>query len=359
MDFDGLPLVMGWELTLSCNLRCRHCGSSAGSARRRELSLVEALDICEQFPALLVQEVDFTGGEPLLNPNWSRIASRLTALGINTKIITNGLAITPRAVAEMQDVGIAGVGFSLDGVEATHDAIRGQAGVYRRLIAGMERVLNAGLAVTVITTITALNAQELPALLELLRALGVSRWQLQPLFPLGRGRDACDLRFREAEFAALKPLVQAWAYRPDETGVLVTPADSLGYLPADEAPAGVMWHGCPAGRVSCGITSDGKVKGCLSLPDEVIEGDLRERDLWDIWFDPFAFPYTRGFCVDALGPNCRGCDLGEICRGGCSAMSYGSTGAFHNDPFCFHGWSRRNPGSSSSMAPGERYCCIP
>jgi hypothetical protein len=37
-----------------------------------------------------------------------------------------------------------------------------------------------------------------------------------------------------------------------------------------------------SGLVSAGITSDGKLKGCLSLPDEFIEGDLRTRSLWDI-----------------------------------------------------------------------------
>jgi radical SAM protein with 4Fe4S-binding SPASM domain len=146
-----------------------------------------------------------------------------------------------------------------------------------------------------------------------------------------------------AQYLALKEPVQAWAYREEVLGIYVTPADSLGYFSEVEAPGGVTWHGCPAGRISCGITSDGKVKGCLSLPDHLIEGDLREKDLWSIWFAPGAFVYTRDFTPKCLGANCRGCELGEMCRGGCSAMSFGSTGAFHNDPYCFHSLARRNP----------------
>ena len=66
MGFEGFPFIVGWELTLACNLQCSHCASSAGVARQNEMELDEALAICAQFPALLVKEVDFTGGNPCL-----------------------------------------------------------------------------------------------------------------------------------------------------------------------------------------------------------------------------------------------------------------------------------------------------
>ena len=55
MSFEGFPFVVGWELTLCCNLRCAHCGSSAGYARGDELTLEESLGLCDQMPELLVQ----------------------------------------------------------------------------------------------------------------------------------------------------------------------------------------------------------------------------------------------------------------------------------------------------------------
>ena len=64
MSFESFPFIIGWELTLLCNFRCRHCGSSAGTARQNELSTEEALALCNQFTDLLVQEVDFTGANP-------------------------------------------------------------------------------------------------------------------------------------------------------------------------------------------------------------------------------------------------------------------------------------------------------
>jgi radical SAM protein with 4Fe4S-binding SPASM domain len=341
MGYEGFPLAIAWELTLACNLRCRHCGSAAGLPRADELTLKEALAICEQLPALLVREVDFTGGEPLVRSDWPQIAARLAELGIKSQIITNGLLMSAEVVAQMQDVGIAAVGFSVDGLEATHDHIRAHPGLFRRVLAGIAQTAAAGIPVAVITTVNALNVGELPALFELLRAAGVGRWQLQPLFPLGRGQEAADLRFSEQGYQKLGAFVQEWTPKTAGDGFKIELGDSYGYFTAYDTRT-LPWRGCPAGLAALGITSDGKIKGCLSLPDEIVEGDLRQRELWDIWFDPRSFAYTRGFSLEALGPNCLSCDGAEICRGGCSAMSYGSTGRFHNDPCCFYGIAKRS-----------------
>lgn len=357
MAFEGFPVVIGWELTLACNLRCRHCGSSAGPARRKELTLKESLALCEQFPALLVQEVDFTGGEPLLCPHWAQLARRLGELGICVKMLTNGLALAPGMLKEMKEVGIAGVGVSLDGLEVTHDYIRGHLGLFRRVLAGIEAIQRAGLPVTVITTVNALNVEELPSLLELLKSIGIRQWQIQPIFPLGRGLDCPELRLAEQDYLKLGAFAREWRPKAAQMGVDIEPADSFGYFTAfdDRQPP---WRGCPAGLFSCGITSDGRVKGCLSLPDDVVEGDLRQDDLWDIWFSSGSFVYTRGFRKEELGPSCHSCERAEQCRGGCSAMSYGTTGCFHNDPYCFYGIGRRraaqffvDPADNGAAAP--------
>lgn len=342
MGFDGFPFAVAWELTLACNLRCRHCGSAAGSARAGELSPSEALAVCDQLPALLVQEVDFTGGEPLMRDDWPAIAARLVRLGIRSQVITNGLRLTAEVAGVMKGVGIGAVGVSIDGLQATHDDIRACPGLFRQALDGIRYVLAEGIPVTVITTVNARNVTELPALLEQLREAGVRRWQLQPIFPLGRSRAFADLLLDDESYLELGRFVRQWRRVAERLGVRVELADSYGYF-TDLDPRDAPWRSCPAGLVTVGITSTGKVKGCLSLPDEFVEGDLRERDLWDIWFDSEAFAYTRGFSTPALGPHCEGCDQAEICRGGCSAMSYGSSRRFHDNPYCFYGIARRHP----------------
>lgn len=140
MAFEGFPLVVGWELTLACNLRCGHCASSAGMPRPNELNVDEAIDLCDQFPPLLVQEVDFTGGEPLLRADWPKIAARLREHNIPARMVTNGLLLEQN-VPLLKDAGIATVGVSLDGLEATHDRIRRRSGLFKQVIAGIEASL--------------------------------------------------------------------------------------------------------------------------------------------------------------------------------------------------------------------------
>src|SRR5450755_1803207 len=51
------PIYAVWEITLACDLACRHCGSRAGRERPDELTTAEALDLIAQMGRLGVKEV--------------------------------------------------------------------------------------------------------------------------------------------------------------------------------------------------------------------------------------------------------------------------------------------------------------
>ena len=353
MSIESFPFIVGWELTLACNLRCRHCASSAGLARENELTLAECLEICEQFPALLVREVDFTGGEPLMKVGWEKIAARLHELGIPTHLVTNGIGLTPDTVGLMKDVGLASVGVSLDGMAATHDHVRASGGMFSRVVAGLERLVAAGIPPTVITAVNSRSVAELPQVFDLLQSLGVRAWQLQPIFPSGRSSERPELQLDENQYLELGRFTAEWSQKGREVGLQLRAADSCGYF--TELATGPEWYGCNAGITAVGIMSDGRIKGCLSMPDELADGDLRKNDLWDIWFQPGAFAYSRDYESGRLGPNCAGCEHGEQCRGGCTSMSYTTTGLIHNDPYCFHAIrSRQKAGVKTQFRREER-----
>lgn len=345
--YEGFPFIIGWEFTVACNLRCRHCGSAAGLPRLAELTTAEALKICDQFPALLVQEVDFTGGEPLLRPDWPIIASRVVELGINANILTNGLDLGWPLITQMKDVGISGVGISLDGLEKTHDYTRSHQGAFAAVRQSIDQLQRADLPFNVITTVNALNLAELPAMLELLLAAGVKFWRLQVIIPMGRVNDNSGLLLDSSGVLKLGQFIQEQRTRLDKSVLQIICSDGLEYVidwDQEEKP----WRGCSAGIVACGITSDGKVKGCLSMPDELSEGDLRQHDLWEIWFHPDSFAYTRNFSPTRLGKNCRDCAMGADCKGGCSSSSYCATGQFNNDPYCFY------KANAAATKPGQQ-----
>ena len=62
-----------WELTLSCNLKCRHCGSRAGAPRSDELTTAEALSLVDALADAGVREVTLIGGEAYLRRDWLEI----------------------------------------------------------------------------------------------------------------------------------------------------------------------------------------------------------------------------------------------------------------------------------------------
>jgi radical SAM protein with 4Fe4S-binding SPASM domain len=349
MGFESFPYVIGWELTLACNLRCRHCASSAGSTRVGELTLDESLAICEQFPALLVDEVIFTGGEPLLSPNWFAIACRLRELQIKTGVVTNGLPITEEVVHRMQECELKAAGVSIDGPEHIHDRIRSLPGVFRKSLRGIELLSRAGIGVTIITSVTGLNIGLLDEVYELVCSLGAWKWQLQPLFPLGRGTADSELRLSDDDFLKLGEYIHRLNGRTNGCGPKVVPADSCGYFSClDSSEFG--WHGCNAGRYGCGIMSDGRVKGCLSWPDWTVEGDLRKDDLWTIWFRPDAFAHLREFTAADVRGTCRGCEMATECGGGCEAMSLAASGDWHADPYCYRRLLLNSPRSPETVS---------
>ena len=334
---------MGWEFTLKCNLRCRHCGSSAGLPRDNELSTKEAYHLCDQFPDLLVQEVDFSGGEPMLRSDWKEIALYLKDLGINTNILTHGLDLTPEKVKEIIDAGITCVGISIDGLERNHDYIRGLRGAFTKTLRGIDVMNEAGLKSNIITTVSSINVDELPGLMEVLKSHGVKYWRPQPLIPVGRVKDSKDLRIEKESLLKLGRFIQLNEAEALKDGLEIIHADGLQYVFEEEkSRERKPWLGCPAGWSTVGIMSDGKVKGCLSMPDELVEGDLRKQSLWKIWFDEHSFAYNRKFAVEDIGVNCEGCDMIEQCKGGCSVSSYAATGVFHNDPYCFYMINKKN-----------------
>lgn len=348
MSFDGFPFIVGWELTLACNLSCSHCGSSAGHTRQNELTTEEALKICDQFAALLVREVDFTGGEALLRPDWSVIASYLVDKGIAVNLLTNGFNLRAKTVAKIKEAGISAVGISLDGLAATHDKIRGE-GSFKSVLSSIQMFQEAAVPMNVITTVNALNLEELPSVYETLLSANVGQWRLQPIIPMGRVKDHPELGLDSKGILKLGNFIKDQSLKRGD-GMQIVCSDGLEYVEVAESHADDRpWLGCSAGIAACGITSDGKVKGCLSVPDELVEGDLRQRDLWEIWFDPKAFAYTRNFSTDQLGDNCRFCDKGNECKGGCTSNSYSGTGCFHNDPFCYYKPSMESKKSAAQV----------
>jgi radical SAM protein with 4Fe4S-binding SPASM domain len=350
VERDWRPRNCVWELTLACTLRCRHCGSGAGRARPGELDTGACLDVVAQLHDLGCELVTLSGGEPTLRSDWDVIARALVDRGIAVNMVTCGVYSSPGAAATIArravDAGLCNVGVSLDGTPATHEAIRGR-GTFAAVLASIDELVRAGVQVSVLTTVSRLNVDELDAVRRLVMVAGASSWRLQLAKPMGNLARRDDWVIPPRRLLDLVP----WLARVKREGPLaVGVGDSIGYYgPHDAVLRGrgwrgraERWRGCQAGLQAVGIEADGGVKGCLSLqpraagPDPFREGSLQETTLEELWHRPGVFAYNRDFSVSQLRGSCRHCAHAPLCRGGAKCVAAAVTGGVGEDPYCYH-----------------------
>jgi radical SAM protein with 4Fe4S-binding SPASM domain len=331
------PLLSLVELTLRCNLRCVHCGSSAGRPRRDELTVEELERVVDELAGLGGRELVLLGGEPLLHPAWERLCRRARDRGLAPLLITNGMLLDDDVARRCVEAGVDRVGVSIDGpTAAVHDAIRGVTGSHDRAWAAVERLRDRGVTCSVITTVSRLNRAGLPALRDRIAGRGLG-WQLQTASPNGE-RFAREHVLSPAEFYELARFIaDCRADYPLET-LPVAGAHDIGYHSARLRNYAMEpeWAGCPGGIETMGIQSDGLVKPCLSLPERFAEGSVRAHGLAAIWNDPRAFARNRAFRRARLAGGCRGCVHGDTCRAGCPDVAWNATGSEFDNPYCLH-----------------------
>lgn len=330
-----------WELTLACDQKCVHCGPRAGHRRPHELTTDECLQVVQELKELGVGEVVLIGGEAYLRNDFILIIRAIRDAGMACTMTTGGLNLDDERATAMIEAGVSSVSLSIDGLEATHDALRGVPGGWRRAFAALRRLKAAGAQVACNTQINRRTRHELLPLLELLAPEGIHSWQLQITVAHGNAADHPDVVIQPYMFLELFDELERALLRCQELGIRLWPANNLGYFGPLErrlrAALGTHWRGCTAGVTTLGIDSDGGIKNCPSLGGPLnVGGNWRERSIREIWEDSDQLTYIRRRTLDDLWGFCRTCYYAETCMAGCTAASEPLLGRPGNNPFCHH-----------------------
>jgi radical SAM protein with 4Fe4S-binding SPASM domain len=342
VDSDAFPYYVVWEITLACDLACRHCGSRAGRAREGELSTAEALDVIDQLHAMGTQEISLIGGEVYLRDDWAILARAIKDRGMSCGIVSGGRGVDRARAQTIKDAGVDGVSISVDGLEETHDALRGVQGSHRAALAALGHLDAVGLRRSANTQVCTANLREIEPLLEALAPTGIHAWQVQITVAMGRAADHPELLFQPWQMIEVMPMLARAAQRARALGIRLWPGNNVGYFgPYEEVFRGRMQRGhlepCTAGRLTMGLEANGDVKGCPSLPSkDYVGGNVREHRLRDIWERAGPLRFTRGRTVDDLRGFCRSCYYAEDCLGGCTWTSHVLFGRRGDNPYCHH-----------------------
>jgi MoaA/NifB/PqqE/SkfB family radical SAM enzyme len=198
------PLLVVWNLTKQCNLRCKHCYANAGPYKNPdELTLEQKLKVVDILNDAGVVMTAFSGGEPLLSPDFWTVAEYASKKGMYTSIATNGTTLIPKNIKRLKTVGIKYVEVSLDAsAPKIHDEFRGVRGAWAKTVQGIKNVVADGSFDTAIsTTATKFNLEDVPNMVSLARELRVRKFIIFNFIPTGRGRDIVksDLSPQERE----------------------------------------------------------------------------------------------------------------------------------------------------------------
>ncbi|MFI9025767.1 GTP 3',8-cyclase MoaA [Streptomyces sp. NPDC053560] len=160
------------SLTDRCNLRCTYCMPEEGLQWLAKPDLltddeiVRLIDIA--VTRLGIEEVRFTGGEPLLRPGLVSIVERVAALAPRPQmsLTTNGIGLE-RTAAALRDAGLDRVNVSLDTLRPDVFQALTRRKRHADVLRGLEAARAAGLTPVKVNSVLmpGLNADEAPDLL--------------------------------------------------------------------------------------------------------------------------------------------------------------------------------------------------
>lgn len=326
----GDRFALQWHLDDRCNQACTHCYRS-GQVRPTldEDSRRRLLEDIATFIARrgVAGRIHFAGGEPFVCGQLLELVARARELGLPCRILSNGTLVDDRMAQELARLECHGVQVSLEGSEATHDAIRGK-GAFTAALAGLATLRRAGVPATVSMTVHRDNHTEISAIAGL-AGRHAQRVYFSRLIPTGRGGSQHETLSVQEWWRAAKRI------RAIGSHMEVALRDPT-FRPQLAAP----WHaarcravaGCAAGYRTLTIESDGAIYPCRRLPMPL--GKVGEMGLEEAWVHP---EMERLRNRDLLEGACGTCSYRWVC-GGCRGIPYALNGnPMAEDPQCAWG----------------------
>jgi MoaA/NifB/PqqE/SkfB family radical SAM enzyme len=175
-----------------CNLTCKHCYMEGAPSRTERLPLDLVLGAIGECRSLGIANLYVTGGEPLLYPGFEQVLEKASEdPGLAITVCTNATLVKAKHVALLKEVN-ARVNVSVDGSSEFHDLFRGRSGAFKATERGLQKLVEAAVPVTIVSTISRANLHMLSDMVEWAARVGAVQFRAQPLLDLGRGRMISD-----------------------------------------------------------------------------------------------------------------------------------------------------------------------
>lgn len=334
------PLAVIWEITKSCNLRCKHCLSSSGRSETGELTTEEVKEAIDLFADKKIFYINFTGGEPLLRTDIFELLNYASSRKISVDLSTNGILLDEKMVELLHGTNVFQVQISIDGINGSHDHFRGVDGSFQQALKAIKLLNEAEIGVTVSTTVTKYNMDQISKIIDLAMEVGASVFKTTLFIPVGRGKSSQRELGLESNDVHRLALLMKEKEEVVKGRLLLENSSCYQWLLEDNCLPAPSWIrsstvGCAAGDSNIFVTADGTVTPCPFLRSMSM-GNLRQDSFEDIWKSNVLSPFRTLRPGDLKG-KCGRCEhLGIKCYGGCRAAALAYNGDLYGeDPFCW------------------------
>jgi len=146
------PLVVSFEVTLSCNCNCCHCDLGGVIKDEKQIPPPEYERITRLLAPPVVQ---ISGGEPLLRRDIVEVVKAIKRPGGLPYVIfvTNGVLLSEDNYLKLCEAGVNQFSVSLDFPDKRHDDFRRHPGLYERLERTIPRLAKFGYRNIILNTV--------------------------------------------------------------------------------------------------------------------------------------------------------------------------------------------------------------
>ena len=163
-DFESsrlrVPLRVLFVSTMKCYTDCAYCYADKEHSYNL-LPTSRILEVIEECKSFGVRDIDVTGGEFLLHPDWKIILSKLYAEGYSPEVSTK-IPITDDTISFLRSCGAKKIQFSLDTLsdEIASLTLKTKNGYVERIRKAIRAADDAGLQIIIKPTLTKLTCTE-------------------------------------------------------------------------------------------------------------------------------------------------------------------------------------------------------
>ena len=302
-----------WECTLRCNLNCRHCGCDCKkTAGIMDMPLHDFLRVLDSIARKTDPHrvmIVVTGGEPLMRKDLEECGRAIYQRGFPWGMVTNGLFLTRERLDALMAAGLHSATVSLDGFATDHNWMRGNPHSFERAVEAIRMMVETPQLVSdVVTCVNKHSLLRLPEMKEFLIGLGVKRWRIFTIVPMGRASTDQDLQLSNAEFRQVMDFIRATR----KEGRIRLDYGCEGFLGNYEGEVRNHFFACQAGVTVGSVLIDGSISACTSIRSDFHQGNIYQDDFMEVWESRYQ-PYRdrewmrKGDCAD--------CKYFRYCRG--------------------------------------------